>query len=106
MKSELVDQFVATIEAEVRSSPSGMEFEMAYQTRVAIDRIKLAVKQTEEAAGRTDRIREAGLLLLDALDRLQSVERRFQQRSGHTARCERKDGIVLPTDRLGRPSEA
>ena len=62
-----------------------MEFEVAYQTCVAIDRIKLAVKQTEGAEGRDDRIHEAGLLLLDALDRLQSVERRFQQRSRHIA---------------------
>ena len=77
-----------------------MEFEVAYQTRVAIDRIKLAVKQTEGAEGRDDRIHEAGLLLLDALDRLQSVERRFQQRSRHMATWDGKNGIGRPMDRL------
>ena len=77
VKSELLFQ----LEAEAQSRPSGMEFEMAYQARIAIDRIKLAVKQSEQAENQPDQIREAGLLLLDALDRLQSVERRFQPRS-------------------------
>ncbi len=31
-------QIVATIEADVQSRPSAMEFEMAYQVRVAVDR--------------------------------------------------------------------
>jgi hypothetical protein len=54
---------------------------MAYQARVAIDRIKFAIKHTEQFAPRTDAIREAGLQLLDALERLKSLDRRFQQRS-------------------------
>jgi hypothetical protein len=33
---------------------------MAYQARVAIDRIKFAIKHTEQFAPRTDTIREAG----------------------------------------------
>jgi hypothetical protein len=33
MKSEIVHQIVETIEAEVRSRPSPLEFEMAYQAR-------------------------------------------------------------------------
>ena len=85
MNSELLYQFVETIEAEARARPSGMQFEMAYQARVAIDRIKLAVKRSEQPADQPDQAREVGLLLLDALDRLQSVERRFQLRSRRTA---------------------
>ena len=81
MKSEFVNQILDTIETQVRSRPSGMEFEMAYQARIAVDRIKFAIKQIEQAGGRPDQIREAGMLLLDALDRLETVERRFQQRS-------------------------
>ena len=81
MNSELLFQFVEIIEAEAQSRPSGMEFEMAYQVQVAIDRIKLAVKQSEQGGNEPDQIRETGLLLLEALDRLQSVERRFQLRS-------------------------
>jgi hypothetical protein len=58
-----------------------MEFEMAYQAHIAIERIRLAIKQTEQAVDHPEQTREAGMSLLDALDRLESVERRFQQRS-------------------------
>jgi len=81
MKSEFVNQLMDAVEAQMRSRPSPMEFEMAYQARIATDRIKFAMKQTEQAAGRLEQIREAAMLLLDALDRLDSIERRFQQRS-------------------------
>ena len=84
MNSELLYQAVEMIEAEAQARPSGMEFEMAYQARVAIDRIKLAVKRSERPGSHLDQAREVGLLLLDALDRLQSVERRFQLRSRRT----------------------
>lgn len=81
MSSEAMHQILEQIEADVQSRPSPMEFEMAYQARVAIDRIKFAIKHTEQFAPRTDTIREASLQLLDALERLESVDRRFQQRS-------------------------
>jgi len=74
-------QFLEQIEADVQSRPSPIEFEMAYQARVAIDRIKFAIKHTEQFAPHTDPVREAGLQLLDALERLEAVDRRFQQRS-------------------------
>jgi hypothetical protein len=60
------------------------EFELAYQVRVAIDCIRFAVKATEQSVEEPNEIRqaslrqEANLQLLDALDRLQSAERRFQ----------------------------
>ena len=69
------------IEAEVRLRPSAIEFEMAYQARVAIDRIKFAIKHTERFAEPCIHVREAGLQLLDALERLESLDRRFQTRS-------------------------
>ena len=74
-------QIVATIEADVQSRPSAMEFEMAYQTRVAIDRIKFAIKHAEQFARPCDAMREVGLELLDALERLEALDRRFQVRS-------------------------
>ena len=74
-------QIVEAIEADVQSRPSAMEFEMAYQARVAIDRIKFAIKHTEQFARPCDAMREAGLELLDALDRLEAMDRRFQVRS-------------------------
>lgn len=70
-----------TIEDEVHSRPSPNEFEMAYQARVAIDRIRFAIKHTEQFCPKSDPLREAGLQLLDALQRLETVDRRFQERS-------------------------
>jgi hypothetical protein len=74
-------QIVEAIEADVQSRPSAMEFEMAYQARVAIDRIKFAIKHTEQFARPCGTMREAGMELLDALERLEALDRRFQVRS-------------------------
>jgi len=74
-------QIVETIEADVHSRPSAMEFEMAYQARVAIDRIRFAIKHAEQFARPCEAMREVGLELLDALDRLEALDRRFQARS-------------------------
>ena len=54
---------------------------MAYQARVAIDRIKFAIKHTEQFSKPCIHMREAGLQLLDALERLENLDRRFQIRS-------------------------
>ena len=81
MGSEIMHQIIGTIEEEVQSRPSPVEFEMAYQARVAIDRIRFAIKHTEQFCPRSDPLREARLQLLDALERLETVDRRFQQRS-------------------------
>src|SRR5262245_57558261 len=81
MSSEILHQIVEMIEADVQSRPSCNEFEMAYQARVAIDRIRFAIKHTEQFAPRSEQIREANLQLLDALERLETSDRRFQRRS-------------------------
>ena len=81
MRSEILHQIVGFIEAEARSRPSPIEFEMAYQARIAVDRIKFAIKHTEQFSERCIHMREAGLQLLDALERLESMDRRFQIRS-------------------------
>ena len=70
-----------TIENNKLSRPSAMEFEMAYQARVVIDRIKFAIKHTEQFARPCEAMREVGLELLDALERLEALDRRFQARS-------------------------
>lgn len=80
--SELAREVYSMVEAKVRSTPSSAEFEMAYQARVAIDRIRFAINHTEQFVPRTDQMQEAGLQLLDALQRLETAERRFQERSG------------------------
>jgi len=74
-------QIVETIEADAQSRPSAMEFEMAYQARVAIDRIKFAIKHAEQPASPCHTMREIGMELLDALERLEALDRRFQVRS-------------------------
>lgn len=74
-------QIIETVEAEMKLRPSGMEFETAYQVRVAIDRIKFAIRHTEQFVEPCVHVRETGLQLLDALERLESLDRRFQTRS-------------------------
>jgi hypothetical protein len=81
MSSDIMHRILETIEAEVQSKPSAIEFEMAYQARVAIDRIKFAIRHVEQFSKPCIHMREAGLQLLDALDRLESLDRRFQIRS-------------------------
>jgi hypothetical protein len=94
MTSTIVHEFIQMIEDETQSRPTPVEFEMAYQARVAIDRIRFAINQTEQFGPQTDRMREAGLQLLDALERLELVDRRFQQRSRHGSARSIGDGIA------------
>ena len=83
-------QIVATIEADVMSRPSPVEFEMAYQVRIAIDRIRFAIRHVEQFSAPCPQVRDATVQLLEALDRLESVDRRFQIRSRATR--EKKNG--------------
>lgn len=92
MSSEMMHQILETIEEEVNSRPSAIEFQMAYQARVAIDRIRFAIKHTEQFCPRSDPVREAGLQLLDALERLETVDRLFQERS-RISETSRHDGL-------------
>ncbi len=74
--SELAREAFATVEAKILGRPSVVEFEMAYQARVAIERIRFAIKLTEKALPVTADGHETGMQLLDALDRLESLDRR------------------------------
>jgi hypothetical protein len=47
MISELAEEIFTLIEARSPGRPTTMEFELAYQARVASDRIRLAIKHTE-----------------------------------------------------------
>jgi hypothetical protein len=81
MKSELAQAVFSTVDAQVRSTPSLSEFEFAYQARVAIEKIRFAIKQLDRLTSGTHCIQEVSLQLVDALDRLQSAERKFELRS-------------------------
>jgi hypothetical protein len=93
--------------AEPCKRPSPIHFEMAYQARVAIDRIKFAIRHVELCVPSSPQVREAGLQLLDALDRLQAVEQRFQDRArvrAHVsdAKQSREGGNGLPGRNVSR----
>ena len=81
MNSNIMHQIVEMIESEVHSRPSPIEFEMAYQARVAIDRIKSAIKQAEQFSTPCGQMRDASMQLLEALERLELLDRSFQLRS-------------------------
>src|SRR5688500_11350587 len=67
MTRELAEHVIGLIESGPDSRPTSMEFEMAYQARIAIDRIRFAIMHAEQFRPHTDQLREAGLQLLDAL---------------------------------------
>jgi hypothetical protein len=81
MSTGIMHQIMESISADARSRPSAIEFEMAYQARVAIDRIKFAIKHAEQFSTPCVPMRDVGLQLLDALERLESLDRQFQIRS-------------------------
>jgi hypothetical protein len=78
--SELAKEVVSIVEAKIRSTHSASEFEMAYQGKLAVERIRFAIKAIEQTESTAVSLEEACLQLLDALDRLESVHRRFQHR--------------------------
>lgn len=81
MKAEMVGQILEMMRGEQSSHPSSIEFEVAYHVRIAIDRIRFAIRHAEHFAPPCPRLHEANLELLDALGRLESVDRHFQKRS-------------------------
>jgi hypothetical protein len=74
------------IGTEVRSRVSPAEFEMAYQARVAMDRIRFAIKHTEQFGQPCETLKEVALQLLDALQRLENADRQFQERTQSSGR--------------------
>ena len=98
MSSETMHQIVDLIESEAHSRPSPIEFEMAYHARIASDRIRFAIKHIEQFGRHAEQMRDAGVQLLDALQRLETVDRRFQARSRVDAGPHRSsaEGISKP----------
>ena len=64
------------------SEPTQMEFEMAYQALVAIDRIKFAIKHTEHFGPGTNPMRDAGLQLLMRFRDLKALTGGFKRDLG------------------------
>jgi hypothetical protein len=107
MTPELAREFFSLSEDEVSRRPSPIEFELAYQARVAIDCIRFAIKMTDQSAKQPDQFQHANLQLLDALDRLESAERNFQRRfrsrSGNSNSDTRPHGLNRASTRNGIP---
>src|SRR5581483_4775440 len=80
MDAKFLQRVLSTVESHLESRPSPADFELAYQARAACDRIRFAIKNTEQCATHSPQVHEANLQLLDALDRLDSAERHFQDR--------------------------
>ena len=91
-----MNQILDTIETEVNARSSSIEFEMAYQIRVATERIRFAIRQAEQYGPKTDPMREVGVQLLDALERLEGVDRKFQLRSRRLSRPNRSGPESFP----------
>jgi hypothetical protein len=106
MNSNIMHQIVEMIESEAHSRPSPIEFEMAYQARVAMDRIRFAIRHTEQFGPHTDQMRETGIQLLEALQRLEMADRRFQARSraGSGSQCADEEKAPRPTNGQARRS--
>lgn len=104
MASETMHRIVELIESSAQSRPSPIEFEMAYQVRVAMDRIRFAIKHTEQFGPHTDPMRETGIQLLEAFQRLEVVDRRFQARSraGSGSQCANDEKAPRPVNGQGK----
>src|SRR4051812_39169636 len=81
MNSDILSEVVPMIDGEVPSWPTAMGFELAYQARGAMDRIRFGIKHADQFGKGTEQMQEAGFQLLDVLQRLETADRRFQELS-------------------------
>lgn len=81
MTARFVDEVLAELTLRVHSTPSAFEFEMAYQSRIVCDRLRFVIKNVEAFGRGSGPMRETCLQLMDALRRLENIDRRFQSRS-------------------------
>jgi hypothetical protein len=77
--AELAKEVFSIVERKIASDRSSIDFEMAYQIRVANEKIRFAIKAIDAIS--PGKVSEVSLQLLDALDRLENVDRRFQDRT-------------------------
>lgn len=78
--SEFAREVFSIVERTILDRPSPTEFEMAYQSRIAMEQIRFAIRQVEKHIPRQDLACETALQLADALDRLESADRHFRER--------------------------
>jgi hypothetical protein len=61
MRTELANEFRRLMDNEIESRPSAMCFEFAYQGKVAMDRIRFAIRSVERFANHSGPALEANL---------------------------------------------
>jgi hypothetical protein len=81
MNSKIMHEIIKKTESAAHSHPSPMEYEMAYQARIAMDRIRFAIKHANQFSHPSEQMLQASMHLLEALERLEHLDRRFQARS-------------------------
>jgi len=62
-----------------RARQSASTYELAYGARIAVERIRFSIRQIDAIAANQPVLEEVGMQLLDALDRLETAERHFQE---------------------------
>jgi hypothetical protein len=77
--AELAKEVFSIVERKIASDRWALDFEMAYQIRIANEKIRFAIKAIDAIS--PGKVSEVSLQLLDALDRLDNVDRRFQDRT-------------------------
>jgi hypothetical protein len=94
--AELAKEVFSIVERKVISERSSMEFEMAFQMRVAGEKIRFAIRALDAMGPfKTD---EVSLQLLDALGRLEGLDRRFQDRSRNLSAAQHTISRVFAED--------
>jgi hypothetical protein len=61
------------------AASTAVDFELAYQVRIVMDRIRFALRVTDQASPTSIQLLEAGIQLLDAFDRLDRIDLTFQR---------------------------
>jgi hypothetical protein len=76
--AELAREVFSIVERKLSSERRSMEFEMAYEMRVVADKIRFAVRAPDSIGPLS--ASEVSLQLLEALDLLEGLDRRFRRR--------------------------
>jgi hypothetical protein len=86
-----------------RTRQAACRFEFAYQARIAVERIRFAIRETDQLATNQPILQEVGMQLLDALDRLETADRHFQE-SFRIGFCRSKAWNSITNGRGGSPT--
>jgi hypothetical protein len=86
--TELAKEVCSIIEAKILGGPSPVEFEMAYQMRIGIEKLRFAIRAMDTIGTNPMSVQEISFQLLDALNRLEKTERHFQSRQEDQLLCQ------------------